>query len=82
MTKCRSCGAEIVWVRTAAGKAMPCDAALKPYIRSTMGGDRIVLKSGEVLEGMWAYAVEPDGYGYAPHWASCPGADGHRGKHK
>lgn len=23
--KCRSCGAEIIWLETAAGKAMPCD---------------------------------------------------------
>lgn len=25
MSKCKGCGAEIVWIKTPAGKAMPCD---------------------------------------------------------
>lgn len=25
MNKCKGCGAEIVWIKTKAGKAMPCD---------------------------------------------------------
>lgn len=28
--KCRSCGAEIVWMKTAMGRAMPADAATVP----------------------------------------------------
>ena len=25
MSKCKGCGAEIVWIKTKVGKAMPCD---------------------------------------------------------
>ncbi len=25
MSKCKGCGAEIVWIKTKSGKAMPCD---------------------------------------------------------
>lgn len=25
MSKCKGCGAEIVWIKTASGKSMPCD---------------------------------------------------------
>lgn len=26
MSKCKGCGAEIVWIKTAAGKSMPCNS--------------------------------------------------------
>lgn len=28
---CRGCGAEIVWVKTEAGKSMPCDPGAVPF---------------------------------------------------
>jgi len=84
MAKCRSCGAEIVFIRTAAGKAMPCDVELKPYVKVMPGLGSIVLESGEVVNGLevGSPGIEPDGYGYVSHFASCPGADRHRGKYK
>ena len=33
---CRGCGAPIVWIRTAAGKSMPCDA--EPVLSADIGG--------------------------------------------
>ncbi len=34
ISKCRSCGAPIVWITTTNGKAMPCDARERAYIES------------------------------------------------
>jgi hypothetical protein len=37
--KCRSCGADVIWIRTKAGKAMPCNP--KRYVITTAAGDSI-----------------------------------------
>lgn len=34
---CRGCGAPIVWIKTPAGKAMPCDPA-PVYYKAAPGG--------------------------------------------
>jgi len=34
-TKCKSCGANIVWIKTAAGKSMPCSEKLLTVITAT-----------------------------------------------
>ena len=41
MSKCKGCGAEIVWIKTTAGKAMPCD----------LNKMTIVTESGETVTG-------------------------------
>lgn len=69
MKKCKSCKAEIVWVRTRAGKAMPCDPILHDYEDGA-----IVTENGDVRSD--------GGLGYRPHWASCPSADAHRNQGK
>lgn len=35
MSKCKACGAEIIWIKTPGGKNMPCDAQ-KIYFRTTL----------------------------------------------
>ena len=37
---CRGCGAPIVWIKTPAGKAMPCDPAPVYYKAAPGGKDR------------------------------------------
>jgi hypothetical protein len=32
MAQCKSCGAEIVWIETIAGKPMPCDELVQTFI--------------------------------------------------
>ena len=39
---CRGCGAPIVWIKTPAGKAMPCDPAPVYYKAAPGGKDKIV----------------------------------------
>lgn len=73
MSKCKACGAEIVWIKTPGGKNMPCDAQ-KIYFRNTTphGSLKLVLPDGRVATG--ELDLESDQYGYQSHFASCPSA--------
>lgn len=65
--RCRSCGAAIVWGKTANGKAMPLDA--KP--------ERLfVLKSADDPDCQDVVQVPT----YRSHFATCPDADKFRRK--
>ncbi len=82
--KCKSCGADIVWIKTTSGKAMPCDAVAVKYQNNEYGKDKIVLENGEVIKasvvtlgGLLTPIV--DGEGYISHFATCPYAKYHRG---
>ena len=73
MSKCKGCGAEIIWIKTITGKNMPVDA--KPEKR--------VLVYKDLPEGTISNFI-PD-YGtvvtvYTPHWASCPKAQDFKSK--
>lgn len=48
---CRGCGAPIVWIKTPAGKAMPCDPAPVYYKATPDGKDKVVTTRGEVVKG-------------------------------
>jgi len=65
---CSSCGAPIVWGRTATGKPMPLDA--EPVdMRGLLMRDRF---SGSVITLELAYPV------HRTHFATCPNAASHR----
>ena len=94
MPRCRSCGRSIIWVETINGNAAPCDYPAKPYITGQgLLNDKIVTTKGVVLFGTFIDRtmpahIEPDGYGYVSHFATCPygtqfrHAETHRKKHK
>lgn len=46
---CRGCGAPVVWIKTPAGKAMPCDPAPVYYKATPDGKDKVVTTRGEVV---------------------------------
>lgn len=72
---CRGCGREIVWIQTAGGKSMPCDASPVYYKERAGGPDRIVTQNGMTLS--CEIVTDPNiatGIGYVPHWATCPQA--------
>lgn len=79
MSRCRSCGAEIIWIKTRAGKAMPCDRERVTYWAKPGGSKTIVTPNGEAvrceLEGD---PQEATGVGYISHFATCPQANEHR----
>lgn len=73
---CRGCGAPIVWVKTTAGKSMPCDVEPVLYKERTGAPEKIVTPNGEVLN--CDLDVEPDeatGVGYISHFVTCPQAE-------
>ena len=82
MTKCSSCGAEILWVRTVSGKKMPLD--VEPvWIRQQTGGHTYVREDGSFIFGeiMGDADDDPDANAieaHTSHFATCPNADQHR----
>ena len=64
--KCRSCPAQVIWVRTAAtGKRMPLDATPVPAGNVAIRDGLAVVMSGPV----------PGGGGRLSHFATCPQAE-------
>lgn len=73
MARCKSCGAEIIWIKMASGKAMPCNPQKISY-RNTFdrGGLTLITTDGKIAIG----TPDPgsDSYGYESHFATCPAA--------
>lgn len=87
MSKCKSCGAEIIWIKTAGGKRMPCDAKpisyrpLTPFpdVEELCGNGPVmtlVRLDGRIARGTFDPAS--DRIGYTSHFATCPNASQHR----
>ena len=78
--RCSSCGAEILWATTPAGKSMCLDVEPSPEgtwttrLRAKEGGGVRILcvyrKAGE--------PVNPGEKRRTSHWSTCPNADKHR----
>lgn len=78
---CRSCGCQILWIRTKAGKYMPVNPQFMSYRRPKNGEkakEKIVTPEGNVVSAIIANGTETEGYGYISHFATCPGATDHR----
>lgn len=70
---CKGCGASIIWIKTEAGKNMPCDAKLVAYKQKKGGLEKVVTDEGEVVSAETQIRMEEaDGIGHRPHWATCP----------
>ena len=72
--KCRSCGQQVIWIKTVAGKNMSCNPQLVTY-RQGDGKEKIVTPK---LVG--AGTQDATGVGYISHFATCPNAARHRKK--
>ena len=78
MTQCRSCGAEIKFIKLKSGKWNPVDPQKRTLIEGE-GNEVIVTDSGEVITGRFASLEEgANRSGYISHFATCPNADQHR----
>ena len=76
MPKCKACGAEIEFIKTPAGKYMPCSAEWVNYKIVPEGDKTIVTVSGEVKKCTFDCTVlDCDGAGHIPHWKTCTHAD-------
>lgn len=85
MPKCRSCGAEIRWIRMQSGKSMPVDpkmlAARLPEADEKT--EVLITEGGATIRGVVCELDFLDDIQwpcFRPHWASCPHADQHRKK--
>ena len=79
MTKCKSCGAEIIWIKMESGKSMPCNAELVMYWEKRGGKEKIVTPNGEVISCELAGELNSaTGLGYISHFSTCPNANQHR----
>lgn len=79
MAKCKSCGAEIIWVKMRSGKSAPCNPEPIHYRKLVHGIENmliLVTPEGDVTPGQaWE---DSDLFGYISHFATCPYANRHR----
>lgn len=73
MSKCKSCGAEIIWIKTASGKMMPCNPQKISYKNTfPIGNMTLITPEGKIVTG--TIDLSSDTYGYESHFATCPAA--------
>lgn len=73
MATCKSCGADIVWVKTESGKSMPLDAS--PIDPTKIDG-ACFIENGIARFG--AFDLPRGTLRYVSHFATCPQAKEHR----
>jgi hypothetical protein len=82
VSTCRSCGAKVIWARTAtSGKPMPVDA--EPVDGGNVLLSQVVAGVGTPTATVVGNTVQPsifgdDGPRYVSHFSTCPRADEHR----
>ena len=79
MSKCKSCGKDIVWIKMESGKSMPCDPFAISFDLAHPGDKNalvLVEKNGKVARGYFNPCG--DHIGYTSHFSTCPNADAHR----
>lgn len=79
MAVCKSCGAEILWIRTRSGRLMPVNRKRCFFIENRSGNETFVTEGGDVVRGArTAQKTLPAMVGYTSHFATCPNAAAHR----
>ena len=71
---CRGCGAPIVFVKSDAGKYIPCDAQLVRYRENPNGKDMVVVDGKGVVRCDLDFEGLPTGMARISHFATCPHA--------
>lgn len=81
--QCSGCGARVIWIKTGAGKNMPCNPTLHNYKIDQTGKEKIVTQTGKVVTGVTGVdAQAADGFGYISHFATCKSANNFRRSRK
>lgn len=79
MSKCKACGAEVIWIRTLKGKNMICDKEPVMYWGKKGSKQKVITKNGEVLSCVFeGDPQQATGIGFIPHWSTCPSANNFR----
>jgi len=75
---CRSCRAEIRWIKMKSGKSMPVDPPMRSVIKGA-GSETLVTEDGYIIHGKFASFQEgANASGYISHFSTCPNAGYHR----
>ena len=78
MAKCRSCGAEIKFIKMKSGNWNPVEIP-KRTIKMDGGGEILITESGELIRGTFAsFEDGANAEGYVSHFARCPAAGEYR----
>lgn len=78
LAKCRSCGAEILFIKLKSGKYNPVDVQKRTF-KEGEGKEVFVTEKGEVLTGQaMPFENGANREGYISHFATCPFANQHR----
>lgn len=76
MKRCKSCGAEIIWIKMKSGKSMPCNAEPVTYWEDAKGDETVITPNGETIRcRLQGDPQEATGMGYISHFATCPAAN-------
>ena len=71
---CRECGKPLIFIRTRAGKNMPCEAEPVLYWPDDAGPLMFYQRDGSYERGtLEGHPAVPQESGYVPHWGRCPG---------
>ena len=77
MSRCKSCGAPIKWIKMKSGKTMPVDAKPITYKCDLHKGNlTLITPDGKVAKGF--FDPGSDKIGYTSHFDTCPNAGKHR----
>jgi len=76
ISRCKTCGKEIIWIKTTAGKNMPCDAGGILCRPDKQGDLTLVTRDGKTIRAVKDETSEL--VGYTSHFATCPAANGWR----
>ena len=69
---CRECGKPLIFIRTRAGKNMPCEAEPVFYWPDDNGPLMFYQHNGTYERGtLEGHPAVPQGSGYVPHWGRC-----------
>lgn len=72
MARCKGCGAEIIWIETTGGKAIPCDPEHIIYWALPGAKGKVVTPNGEVVSCVFEGDTQTaTGIGYISHWSTC-----------
>ena len=71
---CKGCGAPIVFVKSALGKYIPCDAQLVRYRANPYGKDMVVVEGEGAVRCDLEFEGLPTGMARISHFATCPQA--------
>lgn len=79
MAKCKSCGAEIIWIKMRSGKSAPCNPEpihYRKFVHDVNNMIVLVTPDGDVTPG--EVCEDSDLFGYISHFATCPYANKYR----